>query len=256
MGEQYYKLLTGVNATQVAVHPETPETVREMIWSFVDESFQDIDALLQSPIPTHGKSPQFHFTIANTLLSIIGGVSRILYDPDEAMKDRSRFVGALLKGYPWAEEPDSCPTPRIAADILYRGFRNPIVHALGISDKAKDGKVVRLFRMGQWDFEDLKQLAPHDFHRPVGWPPTLEFDDRTIDIHLDCLYLGVRKLIYNLTCDKEKMRQTDHLLTKLVRPGGVDILADFYVLSPDTSYNPHPVMIWRKHTGTWPWKSK
>lgn len=235
------------------LHQNTPESVRDTVWCFVDEVFRDVHAILQLPPAVERNFPQFHYTLAAGLLAVIGGVSRLMYDPSGTLRAGPCFTCALQAAYPWDDEPQASLSRKEQAGILYKHFRNPLVHALGIDHIGGEGRITRLFRMGLWRASELDRLASPRFERPAGWPPTVDVTERTIDIQLECLYWGVRRMIYNLSCDTDRMRKAEKVLDPLIKTVNFDFLRGVSASNVESTQGPSPIMLWSLNHSTWPW---
>jgi hypothetical protein len=240
------------NRAVARVHAGTPELVRQAISLFADEIFTDLHALFQVPRPLEGRTPWFHFTIALALLSVLDGISRLLYDPLDRIKQHyTRFTGALLAAYPFELEPSSALTREEAADVLYRGLRNPFVHTLGISDRQGYERTIRLKRMHPFRVEELDRIASVNSPRPHWWPATITADQQKVDVHLECLYWGIRRMIYNLTYDVNRMADAESLLQSLERETPIhelirsDLFVHAYVQADGMMIRgPNPILEW------------
>src|SRR5690242_10850585 len=82
---------------------ETPPNVRAVIVRTIETlRFSDVRTMLRLPQKQYDLEAGCNFAISQTLLAVIGGVSAVVYAPDET-NDNVRFF--LKEFYPWNDEP-------------------------------------------------------------------------------------------------------------------------------------------------------
>jgi hypothetical protein len=115
----------------------------------LDMQFEDVRAILRLPksglltlgVTRRGDPPGCNFAVAGTLLNLLAGCSRCLYNANPTVLTSPPPSGAAFKGllatfFPW-------PPPGVAAstgaNVLWVYARNPLSHALGLDvPKAPD----------------------------------------------------------------------------------------------------------------------
>lgn len=171
--------------------------------------FRPVHALFR--LPTNDIQESCFFVIAQTLLSAIAGASTTLYG--EGATDGDRFRGMLLDFYPFEEERMRGSDREVAVDELYRSFRCPIVHDVGVNLKGepKRAKVLRVIKQGAGLSEDrIEQIEA-----PVRLPnmvPTIRIEDDAVRLVCEALYWGTRTMVARLTCDGRRMLRAEAVL--------------------------------------------
>jgi hypothetical protein len=208
----------------------------------VDPFFHDVHCMLRLPIPSAELNAGCNVTIALSLLTVVAGISATCYR--EGLSDGAAFQGLLVEYYPWDEESkdeleDTIP-PHEAARALWRTFRNPLAHSLGMSF-TKDSKKGRTYERRAYDvvinrnmagatedqiraLEDVASARPH-MHS------TIHIWDGVRMLSVEALYWGLRRMLYRLSKDQGQMLQVNKRLedqlnartsasTEISRPDG------------------------------------
>jgi hypothetical protein len=142
-----------------------------------------------------------NFPAATFLLDLINGISTALYSGPG--RSGERFKTVLETYYPWDMEPSGGVSAKVGSDALYKVFRNPLVHALGLGK----GRVAIAKSNGLP--EDLLENLERSPTRPVvdsaeATMKVVQAENRT-DLLVDGLYLGVRVMVRRLTDDAALM---------------------------------------------------
>jgi hypothetical protein len=122
---------------ELQISPNAPERVRNHIKRFeLSAWLQEAHWLLSRETePTSGAFPRpFIYVTALFLLEIIGGISKAFYD-HPSHRSGDRFLALLQHYYPWDLEPRGGVAATDGPRLLYKAFRNPFAHELGILDK-------------------------------------------------------------------------------------------------------------------------
>jgi len=128
--------------------PYTSQPVVDFIRRHVDMQFHDVHVMLRLPLSSEYElDAGCNFASANWLLTLISGISTVLYK--QTGDAGERFIESLVNYYPWQYEPE--PPQGVGAQegahLLYDLFRNPLAHALGVStERCGSGRdtVIRL----------------------------------------------------------------------------------------------------------------
>jgi hypothetical protein len=180
-----------------------PADMERLIRDQLEPHLVDAHAMLRLPIATDpGLQGGCNFAIAQVLLSIVSGVSVTLYDP-AALSQKGvsgkKFKQVLVHHYPWNQE-QHLPGARAgaaAADELYRLFRNPLAHALGVIDLQYNPKA-QLVTVEKGSFaEDVIDADERASVRPPEWQhATLREEGKDhLVLWVRSFYWGVRKMI-------------------------------------------------------------
>jgi hypothetical protein len=112
------------------INPHAPTKVTDFIRRHVDMQFHDVHCMLRLPIPAQRLDASCNFAAATFLLDLISGISTALYDGPG--RSGERFKTVVESYYPWDLEPSGGVSAASGSDTLYKVFRNPLVHALGL----------------------------------------------------------------------------------------------------------------------------
>jgi hypothetical protein len=182
------------------INPKTPAKVNHFIHGHLDMLVHDIHCMLRLPMPARGLRAGCNFAAATYLLDLIGGVSTALYW--KGGRSGARFQDVLLKYYPWDMEPTGGLDAATGSKTLYKIFRNPLVHALGLGKEriaiARSGLSERV--LGKLE---LSLTRPHagSARATIIEDPT----DNRKHLLVDGLYWGFRRMVRRLTDDHELM---------------------------------------------------
>jgi len=213
---------------QLLLDPRTPRAVADFIRRHVDMQFHDVHVMLRLPLPEHELDAGCNFASANWLLTLISGLSTVIYKQTGDSGDR--FKETLVNYYPWDHEPLHGVKAQEGAHLLYELFRNPLEHALGVStERSGSGRntVIRLQRrnnpldlnivkggLSEEQIENL-ELSPT---RPNYAQATIVKSSGRKDLLVAGLYWGVRRMVYQLTSDQNVMAETANFLSGTMLP--------------------------------------
>ena len=201
----------------LALPNSLPESVHTAIRIGVEPLLQDVHWMLATVIrnPTNDAPPrQLQLPIALVLLATVAGVSKKLFHIP-ADGDRVRFVECLNRYFPWDIDPPTGVSSEEAAIILYKVFRNPLVHALGLH-RAGDSavKINQVFR-GTDDPENSVEELERLKTKPYSEPCLVVTPEKKV-LWLDSFYWGVRKLVERWSCDDTQVSHADRRLRRPV----------------------------------------
>jgi hypothetical protein len=200
----------------------TSPQVRRFVADRIDSLYlSDVHAMFRLPLPQHGIHAGLNFSIAQILMATISGISTTMYD-------HNGDPGVLFKGlvesyFPWNKERLSVST-EAAAGIIYDVFRNPLAHAVGLSMDLRDNnrylvqsdsveKVKRRLTEERTTghTEEWLETLERSADRPeLG--PTLVVEPKRKVLLIEGLYWCVRRMIYNLASDEERMANAAQFL--------------------------------------------
>jgi hypothetical protein len=208
----------------------TPANVRDFIVEHVEMQFRDVHAMLRLPMvdseggDLEGLEAGCNFAAAGCLLSLIAGISTALYERTGG--NGQRYVGVLKTYYPWELEPADAVGKADGPSFLWKLFRNPLSHALGIDTKEKkrggnkyvvlwtDKRRMRLGiskeRLAESEIEALERSAS----RPACARGTILRSPRRRELLVPGLYWGTRVLVTRITADPNVMRDTAKFLKR------------------------------------------
>ena len=193
-----------------------PNSVCTVIRQGVEPLLRDVHWMLATAIgePNAVAPPrQLQVPIALVLLATVAGVSRELLHPPKKMRDRARFEECLNRYFPWDIDPPTGVSSECAANILYKVFRNPLVHHLGLHTGGnlvvRIGKVFRGTDDAENSVEKLERLTVKPFSEPC-LVVTLEKQV----LWVDPFYWGVRKLVEQWSYDDAQILNADKRLIR------------------------------------------
>lgn len=176
--------------------------------------------MLRLPIPNYRLSSNCTFSCAQTLMSLIGGASTLLYANRYASPGKD-FKDFLIQFFPWTEEPASKVSPPEAAKIIYNVFRNPIAHNLGTHVRPHPTTpLVKVKRMGRPNgaggpTEKMIERLERE-PRPNRMSPSVVVrpGDATV-LFVEPLYWGIRVMLSRLLIDHARMAKAESFLAKI-----------------------------------------
>lgn len=175
--------------------PGTPPNAEHIVRTRIDPLLRQVHAMLLLPVEdAPGLDIVCKQSVALVLLGVVSGVSEKLYKPPKGMGTGERFKRVLTNYYPWRGEPKTAGTTcgKEAAETIYKTFRNPLAHTLGISDYP-----AKFFRGAATDVK-LEKFEKSKT-RPRGWnKPTLKKGHGRTTLNIKIFYWGVRRLIWKL----------------------------------------------------------
>ena len=198
--------------------PETiPPRVKLLVRHAIEPQLRDIHSMFRLPIKEYGLEAGCNFAIAHNLLSLISGVSVMLYE-------QNGWSGELFRGFMddvyWKIDPPAGIEPADATDILYDEFRNPFAHVLGFAvdfdrDTQKRHVKRRGFRLVIKKYENLTEetlvLREVSIVRPK-MSSTLRVVGGTTTLLVDGLYWGLRRAVDQLLADRDRVQRAEHFL--------------------------------------------
>lgn len=195
---------------QLELPASLPESVVELVHRGVEPLLQDVHWMMATMIAERGPREQWQRPIAHMLLATVAGVSTKLYCPPEGecRYTGRRFRNCLVRFYPWDIDTLDDISSEDAAEALYKVFRNPLVHNLGLGDDdsrvRKIGMVFRGTDDAEKRVEKLERLTTKPYTKPC-----LVANDEKYVLWLDPFYWGVRKMVERWANDAEQVAQAD-----------------------------------------------
>lgn len=180
--------------------PTADSEARQIVQNLLDPQLADVHAMLRLPKGWPGLGAGCNLSAALVLFSVVGGVSTALFQQGELSRRGNRgdlFVEVLQRYYPWVEEPSNGTLPpQEAAKRLYKAFRNPLTHSLGIYDGPYIGDIK--IAKGPLTENEITNLECAS-SRPSDWPsPALWTERNKTILIVKCFYWGVRRMIWNV----------------------------------------------------------
>ena len=190
----------------------------KLIRDQLEPQLADVHAMLRLPIDSDpGLRGGCNLSATQVLLSVVSGVSVTVYDPSAltGRGDRGKlFREVLEKHYPWKEE-QHLPGARLdaaAAAELYRLFRNPLAHTLGVVDPQDNPSGRRvIIEKGSVPEADIV-AQERATSRLADWTnPTLREDGDELVLWVRSFYWGVRQMICDVASARIKTTQPSSL---------------------------------------------
>jgi hypothetical protein len=191
----------------MAYHPleislTTPKKVQHFIRRYVDMLFEDVHCMMRLPIPAQELRAGCNFAAATFLLDLISGISRSLYSGPGG--SGVRFKAVLEKYYPWDMEPVGGFDAKTGSKVLYDIFRNPLVHALGLSgERMAIGKSA----LPEYLLVSLERSVVRPKDGPAEATIRAYPAEKRKDLLVEGLYWGVRHMVYRLRNDPGLMTE-------------------------------------------------
>jgi hypothetical protein len=200
----------------------TPPQVRRLVEERIEPLYLcDVHAMFRLPLPQQDIHAGLNFSIAQILMAVISGISTTIYD--HKGEPGELFRGLIEDYFPWDQEKLSV-SRKAAAAIVYDVFRNPLAHAAGLSmewrgnnrylvqtDSAQ--KVKRRLNENKTTGHTEEWLE--SLERSVARPdmgPTLLVEPLRKVLLIEGLYWCVRRMIYKLASDTERMTRAAQFL--------------------------------------------
>jgi hypothetical protein len=172
--------------------------------------FIDVRSMLKLPLLDVGIEGGCNFATTALLCNLISGISVVLYDlRDHRSKNgrrndrENRFKRLLKEFYPW----DLSENWRAKIEILYEVVRNPLVHTLGVRDKARRRQVIiekSPLIESQIDEIERTDIRPNWVTQAISIMPT------HLVINVLGLYWGVFHLVQRLSEDHSQMQEAEN----------------------------------------------
>lgn len=184
-------------------------TVYGFVKHQLDMQFNDVRAMMKLPLPEVGIDAGCNFATVATLCNLIGGISAVLYAPRHKISgsrkrnDRGkRFKTLLEEFYPWDRDEDRMDK----AKTLYEIARNPLVHALGVLDKARGRRVI--IKKSPLIEDQIEEMERSDI-RPDWVSAAVTIDPANHIINVWGLYWGVFHLVRQLAKNADQMQAAE-----------------------------------------------
>lgn len=193
---------------------QTPSVVKNFVRNHVEMQLGDVHCMLRLPILEYNLGAGCNFAAANSLLAIVSGLAVLLTtNLSTERKSKSLFTQILDRYYPWDLQPPKGSEKSRAIYHLYKYFRNPLIHSLGL--KPEGNFLVRIAKnaLSEEDIEKLEvsqsSLGPAIIYRSIKLNNEL-IEEITLDIAN--FYWGVRELLRRLSVDSGQMSKTEKTL--------------------------------------------
>ena len=201
----------------LSLDAKIPTVVERFVRQHLEMQFHDIHCMLRLPIPELDIKAGCNFAVANSLLSLVGGLSAFLTENiDTSGNSGSKFKEALLNYYPWDLQFPVNATKERSVDHLYEYFRNPLAHSLGLRCKGNFLIVIAKGILSEQEIENLEQSTiPHA--QAIEYTPITLNNERIeqITLYVEYFYWGVREMLKRLSMDTQQMQKTEQGLKSL-----------------------------------------
>jgi hypothetical protein len=200
---------------ELTLDPTTPEVIERIIREGLEPQLRDLHALLRLPIEQIGLVSGCNFVACHTLLAILSGISVMLFNQRGGSGE---LFNRLLNEIYWPIDPPFGVEPKDASYILYKEFRNPLTHSIGISIEHNRGQRKIEPRQNQFVIEKvggLEEGAIEAIERSRDRPrhiQTLRVANGRTVLLVEGLYWGVRRTIEILTRHHDLMDQAEVFL--------------------------------------------
>jgi hypothetical protein len=186
------------------ISPTITPSIKRLV-QHLDMLLGDVHSMMRLPLQEEGMTHGCNFAAAVVLLELIGGVSSTLFQSTGGSGERYKLV--LENYYPWDAEGDTQPAK--AARELYKFWRNPLAHELGIS-----GKKGGIGKAGHpEDLLEKLELSPAPPSRTLKFIST----ENMVHLSVEALYWGTRVMIQRLTEDPKMMKKAEAYLQKKLK---------------------------------------
>lgn len=200
--------------TQLTLPDNLASVVKDFVRNHLDMQFADIHCMLRLPIQTATLHSGLNFAAANSLLSLISGISALLTpEVNTIHQSGAKFIEALQRYYPWSTQPPGNKDSETIAKHLYQYFRNPLAHTLGL--RRKGNFLVRIVKtsLSEEEIERLEESESPPYPAIEYSPVEINGEQiEAIDLHIPSLYWCVRKMFNLLMCDNTQMEKTANSL--------------------------------------------
>lgn len=202
---------------QLYLDSNTPPVVESLVRQHLEMQFHDIHCMLRLPLPELDIKAGCNFAVANSLLSLVSGLSAFLTENiDTTGNSGSKFKEVLLNYYPWDLQPPVNSTRERSVEHLYEYFRNPLAHSLGLRSKGNFLIVIAKGILSEQEIEKLEQsTTPHP--QAIEYTPiTLNNEQiEQITLYVEYFYWGVREMLKRLSMNAQQMQKTEQGLKSL-----------------------------------------
>lgn len=202
---------------QLSLDGNTPAVVERFVRQHLEIQFHDIHCMLRLPLPEQDIKAGCNFSVANSLLSLVSGLSAFLTaNIDTSGNSGSKFKEVLLNYYPWDLQPPVNSTKERSVNHLYEYFRNPLAHSLGLRRKGNFLIVIAKGVLSEKQIEELEQSATPHAQAIEYTPITLNNEQiEQITLYVEYFYWGVREMLKRLSSDTKQMKKTEQGLVSL-----------------------------------------
>lgn len=202
---------------QLSLDSNTPSVVENFVRQHLEMQFQDIHCMLRLPLPELDIKAGCNFAVANSLLSLVSGLSTFLTENiDTSGNSGSKFKEVLLNYYPWDLQPPVNSTKERSVGHLYEYFRNPLAHSLGLRRKGNFLIVIAKGNLSEQEIEKLEQSTTPHAQAIEYTPITLNNEQiEQITLYVEYFYWGVREMLKRLSMDAAQMQKTEQGLKSL-----------------------------------------
>ena len=202
----------------LALPDSLPESVNTVIRKGVEPQLRDVHWMFATAIarPSESEPPrQLQLPIALVLLATVAGESESLLHLEEKTDGGKRFQECLKRYFPWDIDPPTGVSSEEAAKILYKTFRNPLVHRLGLHPSKDAAVQIGQSFPGSDDAAARMERLERSRCKPASEPCLVVTLDKR-KLWLDPFYWGVRILVERWSCDKTQVSHADNKFTKPV----------------------------------------
>lgn len=199
----------------------TPAEISRLIEDQIRMQFNDVHTMLRLPIPESTLLAGCNFAAANSLLALISGLSALLTPNfDTTTISGTKFTGVMKNYYPWDIQPtEGDTTPHGidgTIDQLYRYFRNPLAHSLGIKTRGNYLVSIEKSPLSESAIEQLESKASSPGPAITYSPIRLNDEDiEQIALNVPNFYWGVREMLHRMTQDSQLMKDVQSNLKRV-----------------------------------------
>jgi hypothetical protein len=187
--------------------------VNNMVHRIEKYYFEPVHTMLRLPMPHYRLNANYAFAIAELLVTAIAGASTTLYL--DGVGDPGKFQGLVEKLYPWNLEPTNQVVPAEGARLLYKLYRCPLVHDLGVNLDADThdvtAKVLRVVKDGKGLSWKMIELLERDT-RKLSVPTLVQRSADVVTLQVEPFYWGTRILFQKLIQDRTRMERAERFL--------------------------------------------
>ncbi len=196
-------------------NPKISQKLSKIVFEgYIDDLISDIYHMTRQPMPELGLMAGFNVSSSIVMLSLIGGISRVLFDPKRIMQPGQAFKKCLEMWFPWEDEPGKSISKAKAAEILWKNLRNPLEHKLGISnDKKGVAQQIIIISIPNLTDEKIHEIETLD-KSPLPFPAVDKGNKGEFLMFTGGLYWGIRRMITKMTYDESLMRAASEMLPK------------------------------------------
>lgn len=190
---------------------DDPELVD--VFHDADMLFHDVYGMFKLPEAVNGDGGGCNFPIALVLLCVIDGLASEVYPTRLVEKQKKRFT-QFIRDKLWPNGKLRDFTPNEGANVLYREFRNSLVHELGGNHYAPSGIKTRpegvagkwglLVPEENWNIEHLDAVDEW----PENWPVLYKNELGAPKLCCAALFWTLKRTVMDHMIDCEAMQLT------------------------------------------------